>query len=1274
MPDEQDVVATGNPTPEGGSPRRLVVIGSSAGGIQALSTLVGSLRADFAAPVVLAQHLDPGRPSNLTEILERRSTLPIVKVTDRVKLEPGKIYVVPSNNHVIVADGHLELESDNAGQGGSMHPSPSVDTLLKTAAQVYGDCLIAVILTGTGMDGAAGAVEVKNAGGTVIIQNPHTARFPSMPLALPPTAVDHIVELENLGQLLSDLISDVELPSAEGDQNNALQAILAIVTRTANIDFRQYKSTTILRRIGRRMVTTHCKTMRDYSDYLIYNPEEVHELVKAFLIKVTEFFRDPEAFQYLENSIVPQLIEAGRTNDNTIRLWSVGCATGEEPYSLALMLADVLGAELNEWKIKIFATDLDEGAIAFARRGLYPGNVLNNLPKEYKARFFERVDSGYRVAKPLRQMVIFGQQDISRGVPFPNINLVLCRNLLIYFKPELQQQVLDKFAFSLYQARGFLFLGHAETVRPSQNSFELMSKKWKIYQCTRSPQPTLGSTIGPRRAQRNGQEPGIDLSLAVQPAAGSPSDNQPSEAQPISQRRFNDLLLRLLPFGVAIIDRSYRIVSVNAVARRLLNIRDGGPDHDFLHAARGIPYAAMRSAIDNVFRERTPVSLPETELDESSGGNGQFVNISVLPIDLESGKVEMVMISVQDATDVVETRRGLQTLEAEQAQLLQELQITNRRLSDMNKELQDANEELQAANEELMLSQEELQATNEEFEATNEELQATNEELETNNEELQATNEELETTNEELAARSQELDELSSILQRERSQLSEMVMLAPHYIMVLRGERLIVEAFNPVFQTLISKQRIVGLPVDDVLNGLDMVHVLNRVWAAYHENEPQNVTNILMHVHEESGRTMERYFNYNIVPIHDENGVAGVIIYASDVTEQLAHDVEQRRERLRLMVEHADQVALGLFDAQTEALLYASPRYIELLHNVYNYPPDTIIGRPWGELLFGGDADAGDNLFKSVVSTGEPRRLSEVQVVAPNSEAPTVWDYSLTPIPSDIDGGEPSGIRYVAVSAIEVTEQVRVREQLVRLDEMKDIFLSSASHELRTPLVPLMGYSDLLVRAISRHQDEPGWDPRVTEYAGKFRRQLKHLSRLVNDLFDVARLENGKLVYESKPVDLRAVVKDSVEEARMIGTEPNIQYEESVKEPLIVTGDAGRLVQVVVNLLSNSIKYASESKEIRVKLVHEHDKALGDVARIVVEDFGPGISPKELDHVFARFYQSANNGRRSKDGLGLGLYISKMIVEEHKGMISAKSTVGKGTTLTILLPLAKEKD
>ena len=856
----------------------LVVVGSSAGGVSALSILVSTLNKEFPAPVVLAQHLDPQRPSQLGSILERRSTLPIVIVSEDgpTLLEKGKVYVVPANRHVKIVDGHVNLEVDNGER-----PKPSVDLLLSSAAQVYGENLIAVILTGSGSDGAAGAVDVKNAGGVVIIQNPRTASYPSMPLSLPPTAVDHVVEMEQIGPLLYDILKGVQVPAIEKAED-PFRDLLAQVSAHVNVDFRNYKSATVLRRIGRRMAITHNPTIREYTDYLRSHPNEVTELIKALLIKVTGFFRDPEAFEVIKETIIPLLIEKGKQNGHTIRVWSAGCATGEEAYSLALLIADHLGADFPEWNVKVFATDLAADAIAFARRGLYPENVLESLPDEYRLRYFERMDHGYRVSKVLRQVVIFGEQDISRGVPFPRIDLVTCRNLLIYLKPELQQAVLDLFAYSLSPSNGYLFLGKAEATRPTKASFELVNKKWKIYRCVSGPAafPIKESALVSRATNAWG-DPRRQHAASASPTS---LELTTPETDITNLRRINETVLRCTNVAIVMIDRSYRILTINAAARRLLGIREAAYDQDFLHSVRGLPYQQVRNAIDVVFREHATQSLPELELNPASEGSGRYVNLTIMSIRVEHGAPELAVITVMDATEPVQLQRRLEAIQREHSDLVTELSAANKRLATMNKELQDANEELQAANEELMLTQEELQATNEEFEATNEELQATNEELETNNEELQATNEELQTTNDELSARTAELQDVSQQHRIEQFQLSSVLERFPHYAMVLNAEDLTIHGVNLAYKQLLGTREITNLPLTEVFSGRDIDELIKALRTAVRKGESINTAPLGASVDGDGNADLRR-FVHTIVPIADSTGanISRLFVYSERI-------------------------------------------------------------------------------------------------------------------------------------------------------------------------------------------------------------------------------------------------------------------------------------------------------------------------------------------------------------------------------------------------------
>jgi two-component system, chemotaxis family, CheB/CheR fusion protein len=757
----------------------LVVVGASAGGIGALSKFIPTLPEDFPVPIVVAQHLDPDRESRLQEILSRESKLPVRTVVDHEHLEAGVIYVVPANRHVRISDSELGLQTDAHGR-----PKPSVDLLLSSAAEVFGEHLIAVILSGTGTDGAGGARAVKEAGGTVVIQNPDTAEFGGMPGALAPNTVDMIVELERIGPTLEELLVQAELPEEEQvvpeDEKRSLKRFLEHLRGRYGVDFTSYKTPTIARRLKRRMVATGSENFEEYSGYLEGHPQEYRQLINAFLIKVTEFFRDPALFAYLKKEILPRLVEEARREERQLRIWSAGCATGEEAYTLAILVSEVLGSEAALSDVRIFATDADEEAVNFARHGIYPAGALAGLSEEQIDRYFIESHDYYEVKKPVRNLIVFGEHDLARRSPFPRIDLVVSRNVLIYFAPELQRRALQLFAYSLRDG-GHLVLGKAETTSPlSGDLFVSEHRQHKVYR--RQGERFLMPAAMPTNPLPTKQRPAGPVA-----GLGVPGLQRRAEAQDqaLRTRAKEENILNRLPVGVVLVDRRYDIQSINAAGRRLLSVRGAAVGEDLLHATQEIPYSEVRNAIDSAFRDGVHTT-GEFSVEEATTGEPRYVQLVCLPQRDEKGLAETVMIVVNDVTEIGSERRRLedsleetraelerfsQGSEAEKAQheaQNERLVEANHRLEEANRELTSLNEELQSSYEESLLTAEEAQAATEEVETLNEELQATNEELETLNEELQATIEELNTTNDDLQARSVELQESARSREEER--------------------------------------------------------------------------------------------------------------------------------------------------------------------------------------------------------------------------------------------------------------------------------------------------------------------------------------------------------------------------------------------------------------------------------------------------------------------------------------------------------------------------
>ena len=714
---------------------QLVVIGSSAGGIEALSRVVASLPADFPAPIVIAQHLDPRRPSHLGEILARHSALPIKVVEDHAALEAGVVYVIRSNRMVEIVDGEVRLRP---GKPGSI--APSVDLLLETAAEAIGPGLIAVILTGTGSDGSAGAWQVKAAGGAVVIENPATAQFPSMPRSIAPSLVDVTADLDSIGEVLRDLLA-AGREDPEGIEGREFAALLDRIRERNGIDFSTYKTATIIRRLRGRMSAMGIASVGAYASLLETDPQEDAKLISSLLIKVTEFFRDPKVFSHLRDHILPPLMDEVRRQGRQLRVWSAGCSTGEEAYSLAMTVLEAIGERAAPLDVRVFATDIDSAAIGFARRGVYPPSAIKTVPAALRARYFAKTEGGYEVSKAMRSLMIFGEHDLGARAPFPRIDLILCRNVLIYFNQEMQRAALETFAFSLRDT-GRLVLGPSETVAALPELFTEEQQRLRIYRRAQVPAPTLTPT-SPVRQHRPAA---VRLDAAIRSThrdiqlARSPTDSA-------------ETVLLDLKVGLIVVDHRYYITRINTAARRMLSIHGLAFDQDFIHLAEGLPSSAVRTSVDEALAGKSSTTVYEVEASDLSTAGSRFIEMVVRPYRQEAGRVEGAIIELSDSSASEHDRRSTVRVERQ----IERASAVNRRLLHANEELTALVAQLRMANQAMLEASEEAQSGREEVETLNEEFQATNEELETLNEELTASVEELRVANEDLAARTEEL-------------------------------------------------------------------------------------------------------------------------------------------------------------------------------------------------------------------------------------------------------------------------------------------------------------------------------------------------------------------------------------------------------------------------------------------------------------------------------------------------------------------------------------
>ena len=749
----------------------LVVVGASAGGIEALSAFVSGLPADFPAPIVIAQHLSRHRSSSLASILQNRSALDVQTVETTARLTPGTVYVVPSNRDVLVADHEVSVVDTSSSDG-----NPSVNLLFRSAAQAYAENLIAIVLSGTGSDGAAGAQEVKNAGGTIIIQDPETAAFPGMPRSLPPVIVDLIAEPSRMGALLEELISS----SAErlsSEQDSQIRGFLVALRDEDGIDFTSYKQPTIRRRLQRRMTATGHRAFPEYAAFALSNSEERQQVARSFLINVTEFFRDAELFEYLQQEVIPQLLSEARDRDQELRIWSAGCSTGEEAYSLAIAVSECLLESGLDVPVRIFATDLDSDAIAFARKGIFSARSLAKVPGPLVQRYFYRHDEMFEVTKELRAMLIFGEHGLGQRAPFPRIDLVVCRNVLIYFAPALQRHALQLFAFSL-RAGGRLVLGKSESAGPVSEYFSLDNSRFRVF---RRLDNQAGLPLGMKDVASLSWVP-VTSRLPRTPHGGPSSEMTGAHMSNRARMRAkSEEILQSLTAGVVVIDEQYDIQLINAAARRFFGIHTPAIGDDFLHHVATYDANALRRLIDQALgdAESAPLLLQEEGMPSAGG---RILEVTATPVKTQNDDEPRVVFV--EAIDVTERQRAVRAAELAQT-VAERASASSEAILLANLELTSTIASLRAENEELLVAAEEVQAATEEMETLNEELHATNEELETLNEELQATAEELNTANDDLQARTVELQELARVSEERRLGLEAILFKVDRPVVVV---------------------------------------------------------------------------------------------------------------------------------------------------------------------------------------------------------------------------------------------------------------------------------------------------------------------------------------------------------------------------------------------------------------------------------------------------------------------------------------------------------
>ena len=715
----------------------VVGVGASAGGLEALEALFKRISLDSLAFVVV-QHLSPDHESRLTNLLARSTRMHVLTAVDGTKVVKNGVYVLPPNAEVEIEDGVLRLRPLPASPGPRRHV---IDQFLRSLAADQGTGSIGVVLSGGGSDGTLGLKAIKAEGGITFVQDPGTAIQPGMPQsALDSGSADFCLTPGEIADELMRISSHPYLAKVRPPRKanfEALQKLLALLRKTVGVDFTLYKHSTIERRIERRMALHRLERIEDYLRYAEASPAELDILYRDILIGVTNFFRDREIFEELKKTVFPRMFEH-RSQEQPIRIWSAGCSSGEETYSLAICLLEYLGDKASSHQIQLFGTDLDDDAIRTARHGVYPKSIELDVSAERLQRFFSRTDREYQISRNIRDMVIFATHNLGKDPPFSRLDLICCRNVLIYMQPQLQRKVLRIFHYAL-NPDGFLALGTSESVGDAADLFSLLDRKLKIYAKKSAPPAAVFDMVFE------------SVSTTLEADRMRPGTHRPlMSVQQIADRK---VIERYAPPGV-VINESLEVLQFRGKLGPYLDPTPGAATLNVLKLARTELLVELRGTIHRALTEDLPTSSAKIPLRQ--GSELSMVMIDALPLHDSGARGKSLLVLFR------ETAPGLLAPQAEQTEVEES---DDPQVLQLERELSSTKEYLQSVIEELETSNEELKSSNEELQSSNEELQSTNEELETSKEELQSTNEELATVNEELQNRMSELSRSNDDLQ-----------------------------------------------------------------------------------------------------------------------------------------------------------------------------------------------------------------------------------------------------------------------------------------------------------------------------------------------------------------------------------------------------------------------------------------------------------------------------------------------------------------------------
>ncbi|MAD97968.1 MAG: histidine kinase [Flavobacteriaceae bacterium] len=1207
----------------------VVAIGASAGGLEAVQTFFDHIPKNTGAAYVVIQHLSPDFKSLMPELLSKHTHMKIFTAEHGQKIKPNCVYLNNRNNNIgIENDQFVLIDKDPKEQ-----LNLPIDIFFHMVGKAFKEKSIGVILSGTGSDGSRGIKTIKEEMGTIFVQDPDTAQFDGMPNSSILTNLpDFILPVENMAETIVNYtknsskhfkaleIDDVETASL--DKESTFQTILSVIYKHTDVNFKKYKVNTLLRRLEKRMNLHNIKTLEDYLRFLISSDEEKEAINNEFLIGVTSFFRDKKAYEVMREKVVPELCNK-KGNDEVIRIWVPGCSSGEEVYSLAILFEDYIQRNRLNISYKIFATDIDKKALNFASMGNYPINNAEDIDKEILERYFLKSGGNLEITNKVREKIIFSYHDVTKDPPFIKVDLISCRNLLIYLSNETQKTVLAGFQFSLNQD-GVLFLGSSESLGPISNLFSIIDNKYKIYQNLKAI----------KRINKGNKLYTYSKMRTINPLQGLSLKQQNQSSTKHSEAHYYKILSQKHAPVSVFVDKECNVEFMVGDFKKWFNQSDGSFSSNLYQMVSQELATVIKNGLRKVDETKSSVEIKNlvyknngedlvTNLYFEVAENPSLRNQKYL-IQFGEGEIskaeEQIILSDNDVSNF--SKQRIESLE-------QELKQKSHELQNIVEELETSNEELQSSNEELMSSNEELQSSNEELQSVNEELYTVNSEFQEKNRELEDLNNDMNNLLTSSDIGTLFLDAQLNI-RKYTPEIKKVFNLEPSDI----GRSL--TSFTSNFNTEIRKTII-----DNARRALDDLKTF--------ENEVQDIHG--------------NWYLKRISPfVTLDKKIDGVVIAFVRINQLKEKEEELKRNRFHLNKAQAvTKVGSWYLDVKTNEITWTKEMY-KMFEMDYMAPVPSFSEHKkfWTESSW----KLINSSIENAIANATPY---QIEVEMESSIGTNKWLWAKGE-PLQNEDGEVYAIWGVSQDITERKQQelrlIEAQQKAETANIYKNQFLANMSHEIRTPMNGLLGFANML------RKDDLDVETR-NSYVDIIESCTKQLLNLTNDIIDISKIEAGELQINKGSCHLGNLFREletTFNEIKKQDEKHQVKLRTIIPKSLdnlVVESDATRLKQVLSNLIDNALKFTQ--KGLVEFGYNVHDSKL----IITVSDTGLGMSKDKLTLIFERFQRLENKDSAKTKGTGLGLTISKGIVDLLGGTIDVQSELGKGSTFTITLPHKK---